>query len=1497
MWTTAIDEAIPAEFRERANCGVGAVVHLRGDASHQVLDNALEILERMEHRGACGADDSTGDGAGVMLRKPDLFFRHLFPDLPPDDAYGVGQFFLPRREVLAAPVRTLLDQLIAGEGFQVIAWRPVPTDNTGLGEGALRSEPAVYQVLVADVSSTRENALDHKLFLLLRVLEHALNESTLPGAAETYICSFDRRRIVYKGLLKNTQLRSFYPDLGNPLLETPFALVHSRFSTNTLGSWSLAHPYRTLVHNGEINTYRGNLNRLRMQEGGLGESRRGAAFLRIRPLAREGGSDTALLDNVLELLMAGGRSLPHALRMLIPEAWQKDSEMSQEQRDWYDFHSTIMEPWDGPALVVATDGRNVAAVLDRNGFRPCRFDITRDDRLILASEVGVLDVSPHEIVRRGRLQPGEMLFADPGVGRVRLGEDVFADLTSPRYGRWLTQHRVRLADIALPRDQERGEILSDLEQRQCAAGYTLERIERWLRPMADDGKDPMGAMGDDAPPALLSSNRRPLFDYFKQLFAQVSNPPIDYMREDLVMSLESHVGPQGTFLKESPEHCRRIHLGSPILTNGDLNGMLWTPAFRTRVLDMTFAYEERIRDALTRLCLGAEAAIADGIEVLVISDRRAGSRRLALPSLLAVGSLHQHLIRIDKRLRCGLVVEAADACTVHHMSLLLGFGADAINPYLALASVEAIGGGDVAAVQRYLHALDDGLLKVMSKMGISALEGYKGAQLFEALGLNKEIMDRSFAGTASRIGGVGFEDLEADVRHWHSVAYETRLAGNAALASGGELYWRRDGEHHDWSPDSLSLLQASVRTRDERLYRAFSQLIDRPADGAANLRGLLRLCPERPPLALDEVEPVANITRRFFTGAMSLGALSPEAHETLAIGMNRVGGVAHSGEGGEPESRRGTERECRNKQVASGRFGVTAAYLAHARQLEIKMAQGAKPGEGGQLPGDKVDSVIAALRHTTPGIDLVSPPPHHDIYSIEDLAQLIHDLRCASPRAEIHVKLVSEAGVGTIAAGVVKAGADAILIAGDSGGTGAASKTSIKSAGLPWELGLAETQRVLVENRLRSRVRLRVDGGLKTGRDVLIAAALGAEQFGFGMAALVTIGCIMLRKCHCNTCSVGIATQDPELRKRFPGKPEHVVNYMNFVAAEVREGLAELGLRRLDDLVGRVDLLRHRRTGNARDDALDLSALLHGPVPNDFPRWKPYTMLQRRADTADRALINASRLALRRARAVTVRQRVTNRDRSVGARLSYEVVRRYGSGGLAPGTIDVEFSGSAGQSFGAFVAPGIALTVEGAANDYVGKGLSGGRIAVRPPHDAGYAASSILIGNAALYGATAGELYVAGGAGERFAVRNSGALAVVETVGDHACEYMTGGAVVILGSTGRNLAAGMSGGEIFLFAEDAAWTHRLNYGTLRIVPLEDPRDRLMLERMLRNHQYYTHSVRAKEIIDRFQTALRSFVKLVPARYADIVRQRLAAGEDLRTPPPPPANTVSEAMEA
>lgn len=1492
--TTAFDRGFAGYRREHSNCGVGVLMDLTGKKTHRTVRDALTILQNLDHRGARGAEENTGDGAGILLQKPHEFFQEVVPGLPDFDDYGVAMIFFPRKREQSESMVEILDEVIEAEGFTRIAWRKVPTKSAGLGRTALDTEPSVRQLFLKPRVEMSPETLDVRFYLLMRVMEKAIYRRKLSGKRQFYICSIDRRKIVYKGLLTNAQVAQYYPDLQDERVKSSLALVHSRFSTNTLGSWPLAHPYRNIVHNGEINTYRGNFLWMRAREADLQHPFFGDRIDDIKPVSREGMSDTALLDNVLELIVESGRSLAHALRMVIPEAWNKDPLIDQQKRDWYDYHSTLVEPWDGPALVAFTDGYNIGAALDRNGFRPCRYAITRDQRLIMASEMGVLPLDPAEVVKKGRLKPGQMFYADGRQGKVFTDAEIFAQLTDQQYGQWLRDNRVRLAEWCQSDAARRAAPKPGIEDPtiwQASFGYTLEFINRLILPMAEDGKDPVGAMGDDTPAAVLSNRTKTLFHYFKQHFAQVSNPPIDYIREELVTSLESHIGKQGNFLAETPEHCRQVHLRSPILSDEELRALevIDVKGIRSAIIDITYPRHLSLYRAMERIRERAVQAIEDGFEILIFSDRALSAERIAIPILLAVSGVHHELIRQGLRMRASLVVESGQPCAVHHFCTLLGYGADAINPYLVyatLASTPAFAADPAGAGKRYREAVEDGILKVMSKMGISTLQSYKGAQIFEALGLDPEFIADYFTGTVSRIGGIGLPEIEEDCQRWHKQAFTPLQPGTLRLDQGGDLYWRRDGEFHQWNPVAVGMMQHAVRQDDEKAYREFARISNRQEDNLQTLRGLLDFkVDEHLKVPLEEVEPVEAIFKRFFTGSMSWGALSQEAHETLAIAMNRIGAYACSGEGGEQVDRFGTERECKNKQVASGRFGVTAHYLANAHEIEIKMAQGAKPGEGGQLPGEKVDREIARVRFTTPGVGLISPPPHHDIYSIEDLAQLIHDLKCANPDASVQVKLVSEAGVGTIAAGVAKARADSILIAGDSGGTGAAAKTSIKSTGLPWELGLAEANQVLLENRLRSRVSLRTDGGLRTGRDVVMAALLGAEAYGFGTSALVALGCIMLRKCHCNTCSVGVATQNPELRKRFPGKPEHVIRYMTFIAREVREIMASLGFRSMEEMIGRVDKLYQRKIDHPRARKLNLSSLLyHVQSTDDEQKRRPQN--HKLDEKLDHRIITQAYPALTYREPVRISTPITNHDRTFATMLSSRVVKTFGAEGLPADTIVVSLKGTAGQSLGAFLAHGITLDLQGEANDYVGKGLSGGKIILRVPPGAGYEpAENIILGNTALFGATQGQLYAQGIAGERFAVRNSGALAVVEGVGNHGCEYMTGGAVVILGEVGRNFGAGMSGGEAYLYRPTSTFDSLLNKDMVHLTKVEDERDVAFLRRLLENHQAATGSRAAKAILDDFAAALPQFVKVMPNAYAEVIARHLEKGEDLRTPLP------------
>lgn len=1486
-----------------ASCGVGVLADLDGHASHGVVADAFTFLENLDHRGARGAEENTGDGAGILIQKPHEFFcDEIGSGLGDFDSYGVAQVFMPRDREHQTAIRKLIDTCCHDEGFELITWRDVPTDNTDLGQTALESEPVTQQFFVCPQQPLGPQELDARLYVLRRVIENAVLHKGLAGYGNEvfYICSLSRSTIVYKGLLTCGQLKPYFPELSDNRVKSAFVIIHARFSTNTLGAWDLAHPYRFIGHNGEINTLRGNQNWMRAREATLASPRFGNAIEKIKPLTAEGISDSAQLDNVLELLVLSGRSLPHVMRMLIPEAWDQDEHMTMDRRAFYAYHSALMEPWDGPALVVATDGERVAAALDRNGLRPCRYSVTKDRRLIMASETGVIDVPPCEVVHKGRLKPGQLFVLDPARDGIVPDDQIFTELVEQPYEKWLQEQRVILSDLVADDDTAVPQIPRHypITDYQRAFGYTVEGLRVLVQPMSESGKDPIGAMGNDSPPAILSSGVRPLSHYFLQQFAQVSNPPLDYIREALVTSLASPIGRHNNLLAETPEHCRQLYIDSPILSVPqaraieciDCNGI------SAQAIDITYPKDQSMQAAIGIMREQARDAIDEGYEILYLNDRRIGQDRIAIPSLLAVSALHHDLIRRGLRTRAAIVLEAGEPYAVHHFCTLIGYGADAVYPWLAYRSIAGMVDTDCLdedveqALTNYRRALEGGILKVMSKMGISTLQSYKGAQIFEAVGLDYELIDEYFSGTTAHIPGVGLDEIETETLKAHELAFGTKVAGNLSLPQGGELYWRRDGEQHHWNPYTVGKLQQAVRNNDANSYRDFARYVNDQNEHLLNLRGLLDfVVDESTSIAAEEVEPLEAILRRFSCGSMSFGALSQEAHETLAVAMNRLGGKSGTGEGGEQVDRFGTERECSMKQVASGRFGVTAHYLAQAQQIEIKMAQGSKPGEGGELPGGKVDEGIAKVRFTVPGVGLISPPPHHDIYSIEDLKQLIHDLKCANPAADIHVKLVAKANVGTIAAGVAKAHADVVLISGDSGGTGASVKTSIKHAGAPWEFGLAETHRVLLANRLRSRIMVRADGGFLTGRDVIVAALLGAEEYGFGTSPLVAVGCIMLRKCHCNTCSVGVATQDPELRAKFTGKPEHVVNYMRFIAQEVREIMAMLGFRTMDEMIGRVDRLRAKPVVHPKGIHPDVSELLRRVDSSDDPR-KTCEQNHSLDTKIDRKLIEQAQPALERGEAVDIPIELCNRDRTFGTLLSYEVTQLYGAEGLAPDTIRVYCRGTAGQSFGAFLCRGISLYMEGDANDYVGKGLSGGIISIRTSPDSGYvAADNMIIGNVTLFGATQGEAYFNGRAAERFCVRNSGVVSVVEGVGDHACEYMTGGAAVILGPIGRNFGAGMSGGEAYIYDEQILAEKYLNPDGRHLEAVTESRDRQLLQRLLVNHVAHTNSTKARAILDDWDNALKKFVKVVPEAYAEAVNRHLEQGQDIRIKPPQPVS--------
>ena len=1497
------------EFEHDA-CGVGVVANIKGVASHDIVENGIEVLVNLAHRGAAGADPKTGDGGGMLLQLPDAFLRREaatlgFP-LPPQGEYGVGMVFLPQDDAERATCEALIEQVVAEEGQRVLGWRDVPVDPSDIGVTARDVQPVIRQVFVARGPGIGDPLhFERKLYVIRKVVERRVMESGIEEADDFYLCSLSCNRVVYKGLLMGTQLKGFYLDLSDPALVSSFALVHSRFSTNTLGSWKLAHPYRFIIHNGEINTLRGNANWMAARQATMASPLFGDDVSKLSPVITPGASDTAALDNAFELLLLGGRPLHHVMMMMIPEATGEQVRISQEKRDFYDYHACIMEPWDGPALVAFTDGTRVGAVLDRNGLRPFRYVVTRDDLLVMASEVGVLDIPPEDVLFKARIEPGRMFLLDPERGGIIDDATIKHELASGQpYGRWLAEHRVTLADLpdADGTDWGQGEPLLSLQQ---AFGYTQEEARMLLEPMASDGQEATGSMGNDTPLAVLSDKPQPLFGYFKQLFAQVSNPPLDAIREELVTSLALNLGPQGNVLAETPEHARQLWLKSPILTDGDLEKVrgLNQPDLRAITLPILFPAEDGehgLAAAMEKLCRRASAAIAEGYTILILSDRGVDADHAPIPSLLAVAGVHHHLIREGSRTRVGLVVETGEAREIAHCALLIGYGAGAVAPYLALRTLDDMAARGLlakdidaqTALDNCIKAIHKGLLKIISKMGISTIHSYRGAQIFEAVGLHQDIVDRYFTWTPSRVGGIGLDEIETDVIRRHRVAYpKGPEEAPPDLEPGGRYAWRHDGEYHMWNPDTIARLQHASSANDPDAYREFAALANNYESRLCTLRGLLDFRFADSPIPLEEVESVEEIVKRFATGAISLGAISREAHESVAIAMNRIGARSNSGEGGEDYRRyqrdpNGDWRRTAIKQVASGRFGVTTNYLVNATDLQIKMAQGSKPGEGGQLPGRKVDEYIGWVRHSMPGVELISPPPHHDIYSIEDLAQLIHDLKVVNSKARIHVKLVAEVGVGTIAAGVSKGHADVVLISGDSGGTGASPEGSIKHAGLPWELGLAETQQVLVQNDLRGRIVVQVDGQIKTGRDVAIACMLGADEVGIATAALVTQGCIMLRKCHLNTCSVGIATQDPDLRKRFAGKPEHLINYFFFIAEELREIMARLGFRTVAEMVGRVDRLD---AGKAIDhwkaSGLDLSGLLYrADVPSTVATHHCQPQDHGLDGSLDHQLIALAEGALKHRTPVEMSLPIHNGYRTVGAMLSGEVALRYGEEGLPEDTIRCHFRGSAGQSFAAFLAKGMSFKVEGDANDYFGKGVSGGRLVLVPPRESTFVPEeNIIVGNVVLYGATGGEVFIRGIAGERFCVRNSGARAVVEGVGDHACEYMTSGCVAVLGPTGRNFAAGMSGGIAFVLDEAGDFGQRCNQGMVDLEPVSDQEDRDELRGMVQGHFDHTGSATAHRLLESWDQAVHRFVKVYPRDYRRVIeaakRARLEALAD------------------
>ena len=1476
---------------EHDSCGVGFVCDIKGNGSREIVEKGLEVLERMSHRGAVGADPLTGDGAGILIQLPhDLFRKDLKKsgvELPLPGEYGVGLVFLPRDANDRLECENIFQGIVSSEGQVFLTWRDVPVDDSIIGNVARDTQPVIKQIFITRGEACKDSmAFERKLYVIRKMVESRVMSSDIAGKKFFYVTDLSASKIVYKGLLMPEQVGKYFLDLKDEDISSALALVHSRYSTNTFPTWDLSQPFRYLAHNGEINTLRGNINWFRSGERLLASSLFGNDISKIKPVIVEGGSDSASIDNVFELLVLGGRSLSHAMMMLIPSAWEHDSAMDKDIRDFYAFHACMMEPWDGPAAIAFTDGKNIGAVLDRNGLRPARYIITKSGFVVMSSEVGVLDIKPCEIESSGRLEPGKMFFIDTDQGKVVDDREIKKSLSSGKpYGKWLDENLERLDDLPAMTGMSNPRV--DVFKLLKCFGYSREDLNAILKPMAEDGKEPGGAMGNDIPHAFLSTKPQLLFDHFKQLFAQVTNPPIDPLREDLVMSMESFVGTGRNILEECSGHCRKLSVLDPILTNGELDKIKYICAEELKAKTI-YTFFDPVRDetltrVLDRMCYEAAYAVEEGYNFLILSDRGVNSEKAALPSLLALSAVHQYLVARSMRTQISIVVESGEPREVNHFALLMAYGADAVNPYLVYEVIREMSlDGKLAceskkAEENYKKAVGAGIFKILSKMGISTLRSYKGAQIFEALGLSPEIVDAYFTNTVSRIGGIDLDSIRKDVVTKHESAYSSLQAEDRdTLPSGGVYQWKRDGEFHLWNPESIALLQNSVRKGDYSGYQKFASCIDDQSKNPTTIRSLFNFV-KREPIPIEEVEPVENILKRFATGAMSYGSISRNAHETIAIAMNRIGARSNTGEGGEDPARfqplpNGDSRKSVIKQVASGRFGVTANYLINADEIQIKMAQGAKPGEGGQLPGHKVSAVIAQTRYTTQGVTLISPPPHHDIYSIEDLAELIFDLKSVNPKARVSVKLVSEVGVGTIAAGVAKGHADMILISGADGGTGASPRTSIRHAGLPWELGLSETHQTLVLNNLRKKVRLQTDGQLRTGRDVALAAILGAEEFGFGTAVLITLGCVMLRHCHLNNCSLGVATQDELLEKRFSGRPEYVVNYMNFIAMHLREIMASLGIRTVEEMVGRTDLIAvNKEILPEKAEHVDLSGILYQPrTPESLLKCEGMKAKDNNENRLDESIIETVKESIEKGVPNSVDLPIHNCDRAVGARLSGRVCASRGEPGLAEDTIKCHFTGFAGQSFGAFLARGITFKLEGMANDYVGKSISGGKIIIHPGKGTTYKPEeNVIMGNTCFYGAVSGEAYINGKAGERFCVRNSGLYAVVEGVGDHGCEYMTGGRVVILGRVGRNFAAGMSGGIAYIYDKRGDFSEKCNLGMVEIEELS-PEDRILVIELLRNHHASTRSGVAGNILENFNKEISRFVKVMPVEYKRVL---------------------------
>jgi len=1471
---------------EHDACGIGFVAHIKGRPSHDIVVQGLEVLERMTHRGAESADNRTGDGAGVLLQIPHEFYRSQVAGLPDAGAYGMGLVFLPRDLDEAQFCIDMFNEVVACEGLAVISWRDVPVNSAVLGEIARAAEPVIKQIFVAG-NLTRDE-LDRKLYVIRKQVENRIRQSK--RAPSFYVTHLSSRTVIYKGMLMPAQIRQYYPELLDDRVQSAITLVHSRFSTNTFPTWDLAQPFRLLAHNGEINTIKGNRFWMQASESSFRSPLFGSDLPKLLPIIEPDKSDSASVDNVLELLTNTGRSLPHALMMLIPESFNHLNPIPDDLKFFYEYHSAFMEPWDGPASMIFCDGRLVGGTLDRNGLRPSRYVVTKDDLIVMGSEVGVQDFEPERVAYKGRLRPGKLLLVDTEAGRIIPDAEIKERISHQvPYREWVEKNRITFISVPLNNPVPVGIPAEQLHDLHLVFGYTKEDIEDILLPLLERHQEPVSSMGTDTPLAVFSDRPQRLFNYFKQMFAQVTNPPIDPIREQLVMTLTSYIGKEGNLLDETPEHCHTIQFKRPIFSNLDMYKLRhWdNPDFRVGTLKMTFPAKEGaagLQQAMDQLCQQAEQLVDQGYDFIILSDRGVDAEHAPIPSLLACAGVHHHLIRVQKRTLCALLIETAEVREVMHFALLYGYGASAINPYGALATIHALHKqGRLSSVENYLHAenifidaIDKGLLKILSKLGISTLRSYHGSQPFEAIGLSQEVVEQYFTGTASRIGGIGLEEIAQEVLLSHRQAYVERPN---LLPSEGVYQYRKEGEHHAWNPETIHRLQWAVRTGDYEKFKEFSGYVNTFNQHPHVIRGLLDFKPQQS-IPLEEVEPAEAIMKRLTTGAMSFGSLGKDVHETIATAMNAIGGRSNSGEGGEAPERYtprpdGTWTRSAIKQIASARFGVTSHYLANADELQIKMAQGAKPGEGGQLPGHKVDAIIAKTRFSTPGVSLISPPPHHDIYSIEDLAQLIFDLKNANPRARISVKLVSEAGVGTIAAGVAKAHADNIVISGYDGGTGASPLSSIKHAGLPFELGIAETHQTLVMNNLRGRVRLMTDGQLKTGRDVVLAAILGAEEFGFGTAALISLGCVMMRKCHLNTCPVGVATQDPELRARYAGKAQHLINYFTFITQEIREIMAQLGIRKFDDLIGRTDLVTTRTVDHWKAKTVDLSRVLYRSAEADHTASCCVESQIHKIDTVlDRKLIELAQPALEHAQPVQIDLPITNADRTVGTMLSYEISRRCGEAGLPDGMINITFRGSAGQSFGAWAAKGVTLRLEGDANDYFGKGLSGGRLIAVPPAGSTFAAEeNIIVGNTVLYGATSGEAFIRGVAGERFGVRNSGVNAVVEGTGDHGAEYMTGGRIIVLGSVGRNFAAGMSGGIAYVLNIDGNFAYFCNRSMVELEPALEYDDQEFIRGYLQKHILYTGSAIAQRVLNHWHEYMPRFIKVIPIEYKQILQEQ------------------------